>query len=153
MTAEAAQNGTQLKKVGHRFQQGQSGNPNGRAKGSRNKRTLAMEALLEGESEKLTRKAIELALDGDTTALRLCLERIMPPRKDRHVEFELPKLETAGDMVAATSALVQAVADGRLTPMEAGELGKLVESFSKAFDLHEIQKRIDKLEAAQGATR
>ena len=70
---------TALKQRGRPFKPGQSGNPLGRPKGARNRATIAAEALLDGEAEALTRKAIELALDGDTTALRLCLERLMPP--------------------------------------------------------------------------
>jgi hypothetical protein len=125
------------------------GNP-GRPKGSRNKTTLALEALLDGEAEALTRKAIEMALDGDTTAMRLVMDRIMPPRKDRPVMFSMPKLETAGDAVKAMAALAEAVANGDITPGEAGELSKLVDGFTKAVELHEIQQRLDKLEAAQG---
>ena len=78
-------------KQGARFRKGQSGNPSGRPRGARNKTTLAVEALLDGEAEVLTRKAIERAKDGDSVALRLCLERILPPRKDRPVSFALPK--------------------------------------------------------------
>jgi hypothetical protein len=58
-----------------RFKPGQSGNPAGKPKGARHKTTLAMEALLEGEAEGPTRKAVEMALAGDTTAMRLCFER------------------------------------------------------------------------------
>jgi hypothetical protein len=123
----------------------QQGNP-GRPKGSRNKATLALEALLDGEAEALTRKAIEMALSGDTTAMRLCMDRIMPPRKDRPVMFTMPKLETAADAVKATAALAEAVALGDITPMEAGDLVKLVEGFTKAFELHEIEQRLAKLE-------
>src|SRR5918997_104236 len=68
----------------------QAGNP-GRPKGARNKATLAAEALLDGEAEALTRKAVEMALSGDATAMRLCLERIAPPRKDRPVSFAMPE--------------------------------------------------------------
>ena len=136
------------------FQKGQSGNPKGRPKGARNKATLAMESLLDGEAEALTRRAVEMALGGDTVALRLCMERIMPARKDRHITFDLPKLATAGDLVKARAALVEAVAKGQITPSEAGELSKLVEGCAKALDLHDIQQRLDKLEAAQqGAKR
>ena len=59
-----------------RWKKGQSGNPNGRATGSRNRATLAIEALLEGEGEALTRKAIDLAKAGDMQALRLCMDRL-----------------------------------------------------------------------------
>ncbi|MET0532531.1 MAG: DUF5681 domain-containing protein [Microvirga sp.] len=130
---------------GKPFQQGNAGRP----KGSRNRATLALEALLDGEAENLTRKAIEMAMSGDTTAMRFVMDRIMPPRKDRPVMFSLPKLETAADAVKATAALAEAVAAGDITPGEAGELSKLVDGFTKAVELHEIQQRLDKLEAMQ----
>jgi Family of unknown function (DUF5681) len=129
-----------------RFAPGQSGNPAGKPKGTRHRVTLAVEALLEGEADKLTRKAVELALEGDTTALRLCLERIAPPRKDRVVAFALPDLATAEDGVRAMAALVGAVAAGELTPSEASELSRLVEGFTRAVDTHELQQRLTRLE-------
>jgi hypothetical protein len=94
------------------------GNP-GKPKGTRHRTTLAVEALLEGEAEKLTRKAIDLALEGDVTALRLCFERIAPARKDRPIWVDLPPLHGADDMSAASAALIQSVAKGQLTPCEA----------------------------------
>jgi hypothetical protein len=122
------------------------GNP-GRPKGSRNRTTMAMEALLDGEAETLTRKAIDLAKQGDMAALRLCMERIVPPRKDRPVRFKMPNLETAADAVKAAAALVTAVASGDLTPAEAAELSKLVEGFVRAVEQHDVQRRLDKIEA------
>jgi hypothetical protein len=122
----------------------------GRPKGSRNKTTLALEALLDGEGEALTRKAVEMALAGDTTALRLCMDRILPARKERPVTFTLPKLETPADAVKASAALCEAVALGQITPGETGELSKLIEGFTRAVELHEIHQRLDKLEAAAG---
>jgi hypothetical protein len=85
-------------------------------------------------------------------ALRLCMERIVPPRKDRPVRFKIPDLGTPEDAVKAVAALVKAVASGDLTPSEAAELSKLVEGFAKTVELHEIQQRLDRLEAAQGLT-
>ena len=76
-----------------KFKPGQSGNPNGRPKGSRHKTTLAIETLLDGEGEEITRKAIDLAKGGDLGAIRICLDRLAPPRKDRHIEFSLPAME------------------------------------------------------------
>jgi hypothetical protein len=92
-------------KQNHLFPPGQSGNPNGRPLGSRNKTTLAIESLLDGEAETLTRKAIELAKAGDLVALRLCLDRVCPPRKDRPVTFAMPTLETAADVKRAAFEL------------------------------------------------
>jgi hypothetical protein len=66
--------------VDTRFKPGQSGNPSGRPKGARHRTTVAIEALLEGEGEALTRKAIELAKSGDMQALRLCMDRLAPSR-------------------------------------------------------------------------
>jgi Family of unknown function (DUF5681) len=83
-----------------RFKKGQSGNPAGKAKGTRNATTLALEALLDGQATALTQKAIDLALTGDMAALRLCLDRILPPRRDRPVTFTLPPINSAQDAAA-----------------------------------------------------
>ena len=128
------------------FKPGESGNPAGRPKGSRNRATLALEAILEGGAEALTQKAVELALEGDTVALRLCLDRIAPARKDRHVPFALPRIEKATDAVKASTALVAAVAEGELTPSEASDLGKLVETVIHGIELTDVQERLARLE-------
>src|SRR3954453_10141599 len=93
-----------------RFKPGRSGNPRGRPQGSRHRTTLAIDALLDGDAEKLTRKAVEMARAGDTVALRLCLDRLAPVRKDRPVTFALPTIETTADLPKASAALLEAVA-------------------------------------------
>src|ERR1700709_1369457 len=112
-----------------RFQKGQSGNPNGRPRGSRNATTLALETLLDGQATALTQKAIDLAFTGDMAALRLCLDRILPPRKDRPVTFALPPINGAQDAAATVSAVLAAVATGDLTPADAGEISRLIEAY------------------------
>ena len=97
----------------------------------RNRTTLAIEALLDGEAEALTRKAIERALAGDPQALRLCLDRIAPPRRDRPTPFALPALAEAADARDAFAAVVRAVAEGELTPIEAATLAGLIEQFAE----------------------
>src|SRR5215831_9179196 len=89
---------------GRPFKSGQSGNPNGRPKGSRNRVTQALEVLIHGEAEALGTKAVEMALDGDGSMLRALLSTLVPARRDRTVEFELPEIETAGDARRASSA-------------------------------------------------
>jgi|tagenome__1003787_1003787.scaffolds.fasta_scaffold19026350_1 hypothetical protein len=130
----------------HLFKPGQSGNPAGKRPGTRNRATRALEELLDGEAEALTRKAIAMALAGDLTALRLCLERILPPLKSRPVSFELPAINDAEDARAASAALLSAVAAGSLTPADAAEIGKLIDAYVKAIEVTEVLARLGKLE-------
>ena len=99
-----------------------------------------------GEADALTRKAIELAKQGDTTALRLCIERILPTRKDRPVSFDMPRIETTADSVKAAAAIASAVADGELTPMEARELSRVVDGYTRAVETADLAARLDRLE-------
>ena len=137
---------TVQKQRGKPFEKGVSGNPAGRPKGSRNAKTMALQSLLDGQGEALTQKAVELALAGDIQALRICLERILPPRKDRPVAFELPPIKTAHDAAIAGSAILAAVSSGELTPTEAGDVSRLLETFVKAFEMAELAERIERLE-------
>jgi hypothetical protein len=134
---------------GRPFKPGNSGRP----KGARHKATLAAEAMLDGEAEGLTRKVLDMALAGDIVALRLCLERILPPRRERPVHFRLPALESPADAAAAMAAIADAVADANLTPSEAGELSKLVEAYIKALEATDFDQRLRAIEAKGDATR
>jgi len=120
----------------------------GKPKGARHKTTLAMEALLDGEADAITRKAIELAKSGDLTALRLCMERLLPPRRERPVSIDMPKVTVARDLIEATAALTTAAATGEITPGEAADLAKLVESTARAIEVSDIAERLAKLEEA-----
>ena len=117
---------------GRPFVKGRSGNPTGRRYGSRNKKTLAAAVLLDGEAEALTRKAVELALAGDQTALRLCIERILPPCRERPVRFTLPPIESSEDISAAMNAVTAALARGIITPGEAERIANVVDTFARA---------------------
>ena len=120
-----------VKQRGRPFKPGQSGNPNGRPKGARNRATLAAEALLDGEADALTRKAIELAMAGDTMALRLCLERVLPPRKDRPIALSIPPIESADDAAQAASAVLAAVAAGQITLSEGSGMVELIKACAR----------------------
>jgi hypothetical protein len=124
------------------------GNP-GRPKGSRHKVTLAIESVLEGEAEKLTHKCVEMAMAGDTTAMKLCLERILPARKDRPVQLHIPEIEGVEDLSKATMAILEAVAAGELTPAEAGEVAKLVEAHRRTVETVELEDRLRRVEERQ----
>lgn len=138
---------TAMKQRGRPFQKGKSGNPEGRREGSRNKATIAAQALLDGEAEALTRKAVELALTGDSQALRLCLERLLPVRRERPVSLELPKVEGAADLPNITASILEAVSSGDLTPGEGATLAGIVTAHGKTLELADLETRLSALEA------
>jgi hypothetical protein len=132
-----------------RFRKGQSGNPDGRQKGSRNKATRIAQLLLEGEAEALARKAIERALAGDALALKLCLDRILAPQRRRPVEVALPELREAADLAGAMNAVSAAVAAGEITPAEASELALVVDTAIRAYNTSENERLRRHLWSAQ----
>jgi Family of unknown function (DUF5681) len=137
--------------LGKPFRPGQSGNPAGKPKGTRHRATMLAERLLDGEAEAMLRTVIEKAKQGDMAALRLCLDRIVPPRRDRPVHFKIPALNSAGDASRAMAAITSAVASGELTPAEAGELSCVVEAYVKALETTEVEQRLKALEDRQFA--
>jgi hypothetical protein len=119
------------KQRGRPFQVGQSGNPKGRPKGSRNKTTLLAEALLEGDAEAILRKLLEKAKEGDPTALRLCADRLLPARRDRPVVFDLDEIKNPDDIAKASGSVLAACAEGTLSPDEAGKIMNLIAAHQK----------------------
>jgi hypothetical protein len=105
-----------------------------------------MEALLEGDSEIIIRKLIEKAKEGDATALRLCLDRLLPPRRDRLVELDLPAIDTAADASKASAAVLAACADGMLSPAEAHELMALITAHVRVIETCDLEARLTAVE-------
>ncbi|MCB0123172.1 MAG: hypothetical protein KDE58_13045 [Caldilineaceae bacterium] len=133
-----------------RFKTGESGNPKGRPKGVADKRTQYRK-LLEPHADILIQKVVDLALEGDTTALRLCLERICPPIKatDSPVVFPFPKDAPLAD---AGNAILQAAAAGVLSPQQAQQLLSAVATQAKIIETDELARRVEALEQAHAST-
>ncbi len=128
------------------FEKGESGNPAGRPRGARNQATLLMQNLLADDAEAIGRKAIEMAKAGDLAAIRLCMDRLAPARKDEPVAFEFPPIEKPADIVAATACIVAAVAAGELTPSQAAVLSKVIDVHVRALDSKGFNERLAELE-------
>ena len=137
---------TAPKQRGRPFPKGRSGNPKGRPPGARNATTVLAEQLLDGEAEELVRKVIAKAKRGNLPALRICIDRILPPRTERPVQFAMPELRSVGDASKAISALLSAVAKGELGASEAAELSKLIENFVRAVEATVLEQRLLDLE-------
>jgi hypothetical protein len=123
------------------------GNP-GRPKGSRHRITRLVENLIKADGEAIAGAAIKRALDGDGALLRALLDRLAPPRRDRTIEVDLPKLGEASDATAITAALVDAVAEGTIAPGEAKAIGEVVDIHVRAVELREMAERVRRLEEA-----
>ena len=124
------------------FTEGNSGKP----KGSRNKASIAIESLLEGQAEALTQTAISKSLDGDSMALKLCMDRIAPLPKDNTISFTLPHMKNAHDASKAAGSVLKAVSIDEITPIEGSRVMGLIDSFRRTLELTVIEQRIQALE-------
>jgi hypothetical protein len=79
-------------------------------------------------------------------ALRLCLERLYPPMKSRRVSFNLPKIETAKDLPAASAAVSEAMAGGEISPDEASVIANVLETHRRALELSDLEERLSVIE-------
>ena len=130
------------------FQKGQSGNPAGRPRGSRNKASIRMHEKLEEKAEELVDKAVALAMAGNVGALRLCLERLLPPRKNEPLLCEMPPLAKAADAVAAIAGIASAAVAGDVTADEAAKVAKVISLYVNTLEAHEFEGRLAQLERA-----
>ena len=129
-----------------RFQKGQSGNRKGRPRGSRNRSTVAAEMLLESQAAAITQKCVDLALNGDLTALRLCLSRLIPIKRERTISLDLPTLEGSQDSLKAIGSVLEAVGSGEITPGEGASITRLLEAHRQAFEIETLESRLESLE-------
>lgn len=128
------------------FKPGQSGNPQGKPKGAKDKRTQ-LRQLLEPHAEELVALLVEMARNGDMTAMRLCIDRLIPPVRESRVAIDLPHITDAKSCDAAQSSIVDAVATGGLLPGEGEALSSLVENRRRALESLSFEARIEALEA------
>ncbi len=132
-----------------KFSKGRSGNPIGRPRGIRNKATIAAESLLEGEIEGICRKAIEEAKRGNIQAIKLVLDRILPPKKEASIFIDLPATKTSSDILEAIHRITQAVSRGELSPTEGDCLTRIIERQAKVIEMNDFEERLKKLEERQ----
>jgi hypothetical protein len=132
-----------------RFVKGASGNPSGRPEGSLNHASVVLEAMLDGEVESIGRKVIDAPLAGDSLALKLCIVRLLPAKRERRLkfDFELPDTRDAAGVSAALSALIKATADGRLEVSQAETLARILEGQRRILEAEQLEQRIQALEA------
>ena len=128
------------------FQKGRSGNPAGKPKGALNKTTLIAQSLLEGEAEALVRKVVQMALEGDPACLRICLERLVPVKKDAPIRIDIPEIASVADIPKLLAAITARLSEGGITPPETVTLIGLADTFRKTLEVVELESRLSVLE-------
>ena len=108
---------------------------------------LGTERLIDDASEALTRKLIEKALEGDTGALRVCFEWLLSPQRNCTVAFALPPIASTADARSASSAVLEACGNGRLTPREASIIMGLIATHVRTIGAADVEARVSVLEA------
>jgi hypothetical protein len=136
-----------------RFKKGRSGNAKGRPRGSLNRATLAAQQLFEGEAEAVARKAVEMALAGDGAAMRLVLERLVPPRRSPCVSLDLGPTDDAQGVSEAQGRLLAAVSDGEIAVDEALKVGQLLEGRRAAIETADLVEEIEAIRGHFGSER
>lgn len=126
-----------------KFTKGQSGNPDGRPKGIEDKR-VALRSLLEPHAVKLVAKVVELAKEGDTTALRICIDRLIPALKARDAPFTLAA--ASGSLADQGKAVTKALFGGDLTPDEAVTAIGVLAAQARIVEVDELTRRVGELE-------
>jgi hypothetical protein len=119
----------------------------GRPRGSRNKATLMAQALLDGHSEALIKKCLHMALTGDTAAMRLCIERVLPTRRELPVSVAPMRGRTAAEIAQTLDVLLKNVASGQLTPAQAQTMASILEQQRRVIETKEHEARLSALEA------
>src|SRR5712692_2298482 len=115
----------------------------GRPRGSRNKGTGLCQKTLEYYGGSLTKKLVQEAFRGNPTAIRLCIERLMPVRRQPTLRFKLPLTRTVDDVAAASEALVDGVARGQLTPAEGQALTEMLEGRRRVMENQAQRDAVD----------
>ena len=132
------------------WQKGQSGNPSGRAKGSRHKATLAALLLLDGDLEAITQVCIDKAKGGDLVAVKLILDKLLPQARERTIALKLPPVAGVGDLPKVLSAILKAVGQGVITPQEGASVAGLVELYRRGMELGDLEARMTAIEEREG---
>lgn len=126
------------------FKRGRSGNPRGRPVGSTH--TSKIRNLLASHSDKLVNQAISLALEGDTTALKICLERICPALKSKDEPVKLTGLSDSATLPEQGAAYIRAMGEGKLTPTDTSAMVQALANQARLVELSELEKRVAALE-------
>jgi hypothetical protein len=131
-----------------RFAQGNRLSP-GRPPGARGKAALLAEQLIDADCAGIVEQLVTAAKGGDVAAAKVLLDRLLPAKRDRHIEYQLSPINSAADAAAAINHILAGVGAGELTASEGDALVKMVESAAKVIEISLLEARVAALEGAR----
>jgi len=123
----------------------------GRPKGRVNKMTALWQQLQDEFGEQIVKKCMSLAVEGDRAAMRLCMERMIAPRRDSSVQFELASIKDLTGIEAAMDAVLKRIASGRMTPEQGETVSRILETQRRIVESRDLDARMEKLEEVDRA--
>jgi len=130
--------------MSNKFQPGESGNPDGRPKGSKDKRTQYRE-LFEPHADDLIQKVIDMAIAGDTTCLKMCIDRLVSPIRAKNATVTLDDIE--GTLTEKGEKIIAAMGNGEVTPSDASSMLSALAAQARIIEIDDLEQRIKRLEA------
>ena len=138
---------TKSKNRPHRFKKGNK-HGKGRPQGSRNSASIAIESTFEGEREALTRKCIELALNGNSACLKTAIERLCPVRKSSPIRLKgMPVVDSVTAAGDAAEFILQSIATGNISPLDGEILSRVLDKRLHALQVTDIERELKEIKS------
>lgn len=119
----------------------------GRNTGSRNRASLLLDKMADGEAPAVLSAVLDAAKAGDARCAEIVLARVWPVRKGRPVSLTLPEMIDAAGVSLAIGEVAKAVAAGELTTDEGQSIAAILDVRRRSLELVEIEARLAALEA------
>tara|TARA_R110002110_G_scaffold301156_1_gene515221 strand:- start:183302 stop:183724 length:423 start_codon:yes stop_codon:yes gene_type:complete len=139
-----------MSKLTTKFKPGESGNPDGRPPGSKNKSTLLLERLGD-DIDALLNATKRKAMKGDMQAMKILLDRALPVRRPTLPTISVPGLQEAMTLTEKGQAVLNAIGNSEIPPDVGASLLNALGNVSRLVEVDELLKRVEKLEAAHEA--
>jgi hypothetical protein len=127
-----------------KFEKGQSGNPKGRTPAHIT--ATKVRKSLADDLPDILNKLIELAKGGDTTAIKLILDRVCPALKPQAVPISLPVCDS---LAGQGQEVIRATMTGKIPPDIGSQLITALANQAKIIEVDELTKRIEALEQSK----
>ena len=131
-------------KTNNQFIKGQSGNPQGRPKGSG--LSAQLRAAIEQDAPSIIAAMIEQAKAGDIQAAKALLDRVLPALKPESQAIDLPELVQAQSLADKAQTVIDSTGAGEISPSAAADMVSAIAGLARVVEVTALQQRLDELE-------